>query len=56
MEKKETSYTVGMDVGAVQFSGSVTSDSLRPHGLKHTRSPCLSPTPGVYSNSCPLSQ
>ena len=29
------------------------SDSLRPHGLQHTRSPCPSPTPGTYSNSCP---
>ena len=38
-----------------QFSCSVMSDSLRPHGLQHTRPPCLSPTPGVYSNSCPLS-
>ena len=34
----------------------VISDSLRPHGLQHPRPPCLSPTPGVYSNSCPLSQ
>ena len=32
------------------------SDSLRPHGLKHARLPCPSPTPGAYSNSCPLSQ
>ena len=32
------------------------SDSLRPHGLQHARPPCPSPTPGVYSNSCPLSQ
>ena len=32
------------------------SDSLWPHGLQHTRLPCPSPTPGVYSNSCPLSQ
>ena len=32
------------------------SNSLRPHGLQHTRPPCPSPTPGVYSNSCPLSQ
>ena len=39
-----------------QFSHSVMSDSLQPHGLKHTRPPCLSPTPGVYSNSCPLSR
>jgi len=38
----------------VQFSVSVVSDSLRPHGLQHT-APCSSPTPGVYSNSCPLS-
>ena len=32
------------------------SDSLRPHGLQHARLPCPSPTPRVYSNSCPLSQ
>ena len=38
----------------VQFSGSVVSDSLRPHGLQRARLPCISPTPGVYSNSCPL--
>ena len=38
------------------FSCSVVSDSLRPHGLQHAWPPCLSPTPGVYSNSCPLSQ
>ena len=31
------------------------SDSLWPHGLQHSRPPCPSPTPGVYSNSCPLS-
>ena len=41
---------------SVQFSCSVTSDSLQPHGLQHTRPPCPSPTPRVYSNSCPLSQ
>ena len=29
------------------------SNSLRPHGLQHARLPCLSPTPGAYSNSCP---
>ena len=39
----------------IQFS-SVVSDSLRPHGLQHTRLPCPSPAPRVYSNSCPLSQ
>ena len=41
---------------SVQFSLSVVSDSLRPHGLQHARPPCPSPTPGVYSNSCPLSR
>ena len=39
---------------SVQFN-SVVSDSLQPHGLQHARPPCPSPTPGVYSNSCPLS-
>ena len=41
---------------SVQFSHSVVSISLRPHGLQHARPPCPSPTPRVYSNSCPLSQ
>ena len=41
---------------SVQFSCSVMSDSLRPHGLQHPRLPCSSPTPGAYSNSFPLSQ
>ena len=36
------------------FSRSVVSDSLRPHGLQHTRLPCPLPTTGAYSNSCPL--
>ena len=40
----------------VQFSRSVGSDSLRPHESQYTRPPCPSPTPGVYSNSCPLRQ
>ena len=40
----------------VQFSYSVMSSSLRPHGLQHTRLPCPSPTPGAYSNSCPWCQ
>ena len=38
-----------------QFSCSVMSDPLWPHGLQHTRLPCSSPTPRTYSNSCPLS-
>ena len=37
----------------LQFS-SVASNFLRPHGLQHARLPCPSPTPGVYSHSCPL--
>ena len=40
---------------SVQFSRSVVSDSLWPHGLQHARPPCPSPTPRVHSNSCPLS-
>ena len=40
---------------SVHFSPSVMSDSLRPHELQHSRPPCPSPAPGVYSNSCPLS-
>ena len=40
----------------VQLSHSVFSDALWPHGLQHARLPCPSPTPGVYSNSCPLSR
>ena len=41
---------------SVQFSRSVMSDSLWPHGLQHTRPPCPSPTPGVHPNLCPLSR
>ena len=43
-------------ISSVQFSRSVMSDSLWPHGLQHARPPCPLPIPGVYSNSCPLSQ
>ena len=42
-----------------QFSSvqhSVMSDSLQPHGPQHARPPCPSPAPGVYPNSCSLSQ
>ena len=42
--------------GSVQFSCSVLSDSLQSHQLKHARPPCPSPTPRVYSNSCPSSR
>ena len=50
-------YFVWIMMEEVQFSHSVVSNSLQPHGLQHTRLlPCPSPTPGAYSNSCPLSQ
>ena len=41
---------------SVQFSRSVVSDFLRLHELQHTRPPCPSPSPGVHSDSRPLSQ
>ena len=41
---------------SVQFSHSVVSDSLWPHGSQHARPPCPSPTPRVHSNSRPSSQ
>ena len=44
-----------LSFSSVQFSCSVVSYSLRPHELQHTRPPCPSPTPRVYSNSCPSS-
>ena len=51
-------YQIGtchLPLSSAQFSCSVVFDSLQPRGLQHTRHPCPSPTPGVYSNSCPLS-
>ena len=43
-------------IHSVQFSCSVMSDSLQPHESQQARPPCPLPTPGVHSNSCPLSQ
>ena len=48
-------YCLGL-FSSVWFSHSAVSDSLPPHGLQHARPPCPSPTPGVYSSSCPLSR
>ena len=45
---KETACIQILD--SVQFSHSVVSDSLQPHGLQYARLPCLSPTPGVCTN------
>ena len=49
-------YTQTNTYISVQFSRSVVSDSLRPHEPQHARPPCLSPTPRVHSNPCPLSR
>ena len=49
-------YLTKAIVCSVQFSHSVMSDSLQPHGLQHAKPACPLPTPGIYSNSCPLSQ
>ena len=45
-----------LEFTSVQFSRSVMFNSLPPHEPQDTRPPCPSPTPGVYLNSCPLSQ
>ena len=50
------SWIVWSQFSSVQFSRSVVSDCLRPHESQHTRPPCPSPTPGVPSDSHPLSQ
>ena len=44
-----------LTIQIVQFSQSVVSDSLQLNGLQRARPPCPSPSPGVYSNLCPLS-
>ena len=59
--KKQRHYFANKDLYSQSygFSSSVQllmSDSLWPHESQHTRPPCPSPTPGVYSNSCPSSQ
>ena len=41
---------------SVQFSRSVVSNSLQPHESQHAGPLCPSPTPGVHSDSCPLSR
>ena len=52
----QLSDCTGTHIKLVQFSHSVMSDSLAPHGLQHTRPPCPSPIPRVDSNSFPLSR
>ena len=55
-ERGESSKPDVMNPASAQFSRSVVSNSLRPHGLQHTRLLCPSSTPGAYSNSCHLNQ
>ena len=55
LEDKADNINLWIEPSSVQFSCSVMSNSLWPHGLHHTRPPCPSPTPRVHSNSCPLS-
>ena len=50
------SYPFIQIASSVQFSCSLVSDSLRSHGLQHTRLPCPSPIPGAYTNLFPSSQ
>ena len=52
---QKTKIMVSGPVSSVQFSHSVVSDSLWPHGLQQARLPCSSPTPRACSNSCPSS-
>ena len=53
--RKSTSEAFFSPFSSVQFSCSVVSNSLLPHESQHTRPPCPSPAPGVYSDSCPSS-
>ena len=55
-KKKEQNNAICGNVGGLQFSRSVVSDSLWPHGPQHARPPCPSPTPGACLNSCMLSR
>ena len=50
---KRLSSSSSLNHSSVQSSCSVVSDSLRPHGLQHSRLPCPSPTPRACSSSCP---
>ena len=49
-----TNHRSRSTVVSVQFIHSIMSDSLQPYGWQHARPPCPSPTPRVYSNSCPI--
>ena len=53
-KKQKSPNTEIRIVTSIQFSHSVMSNSLQPHGLQHARPHCPSPTPRACSNSCPL--
>ena len=58
-EGEDGSCSDGLDhaqFNSVQFSCAVLSDSLWPHELQHSKTPCPSPTLGAYPNSCQLSR
>ena len=55
LKEQENQNSTVVPFSSVQFSRSVVSGSLRPHGLQHARLPFPSLIPRVYSNSCPLS-
>ena len=52
----ENLFLVSSGLWLLLFNCSAVSDSLRPHGLQHTRLLCPSLSPGVCSDSCPLSR
>ena len=54
--REQSKYFASLAASSVQFSCSVGSDSLWPHGVQHAKPPCPSPTPGVFSKSWPLTQ
>ena len=53
--RKPTSFLC-IGLCPIQFSSSVMSNSLWPHGMQHARLPCPSPSPGACTNICPLSR
>ena len=54
-EVTQVHLQISYQVRSVQFIYSAVSDYLQPHGLRNARPSCPTPTPGVYSKSCPLS-
>ena len=56
MENEKMNETGSLTLKGVVGQSLSVSDSLQPHGLQHARPPCSSLSPGVCSNSCPLSQ